>query len=332
MKILSLVSLFLFGFLATCNQVKVSPLHISVSGNKFVDGNQNTIIFKGLNASDPDKLDDDGMWTQRYFDEIKAWGANLVRFPVHPSAWRERGEEGYLELLDRGITMADEADLYVLIDWHSIGNLATGKFQHERYFTTKKETLDFWETIASRYGSNPSVAFFELFNEPTTMNGELGEISWSEWKEMMEELIQIIRKEKAKAIPLVAGFDWAYDLKEAAAEPIDAEGIAYVSHPYPMKRSQPWEAAWDSDWGHMAEKYPLLLTEIGFCEEGERGAHIPVIDDGTYVKAITDYADKKGVSFIIWVFDKDWSPHMFEDWDFTPSKSGQVWKNYLSRD
>ena len=67
------------------------------------------------------------------------------------------------------------------------------------------------------------------------------------------------------AIPLVAGFNWAYDLTEIAANPINKEGIGYVSHPYPMKRNKPWEAQWTKDWGYVADKYPLILTEIGFC-------------------------------------------------------------------
>lgn len=314
--------------MSTCN-TEIAQTHISVSGNTFVDDQGKAKVFKGLNASDPDKLAKDGMWNQIYFNEMKAWGANLVRFPIHPKAWRERGKEDYLKLLDRGIKMAEKADLYVVLDWHSIGNLLTGKFQHDNYFTTKEETIDFWNTVSARYASNTTVAFFEFFNEPTTIQGKLGKLEWGEWKSFMEELISLCRKNGAKAIPLVAGFDWAYDLTNVMQEPIEANGVAYVSHPYPMKSPKPWEAAWEENWGHVSEKYPILLTEIGFCEEDQRGAHIPVIDDGPYVKAITDYADKKGISFIIWVFDKDWSPHLFEDKAFTPSKSGKLWKDYL---
>ena len=62
---------------------------VTVSGNKFVAGG-NTIIFRGLDAPDPDKLEKDGHWNREYFEAVKSWGANIVRFAVHPRAWRSR--------------------------------------------------------------------------------------------------------------------------------------------------------------------------------------------------------------------------------------------------
>ena len=311
-----------------CSVIDPEP-RISVEENVFVNDRGETIVFRGLNASDPDKLEKDGMWKQAYFDEIYDWGMNLVRFPIHPEAWRARGIENYIELIEQGIVMAEKSDLYVVLDWHSIGNLKTEKYQHERYHTTKVETFQFWKLMAQRFGDHPNVAFYELFNEPTRIRNELGSLEWDYWKETMEELIGLIRENGGKGIPLVAGFDWAYDLSNIKEDPIDLDGVAYVSHPYPMKRSKPWEAQWEKDWGYVSEKYPVILTEIGFCEENERGAHVPVIDDGSYVKAILDYTESKGISFIVWVFDKDWSPQLIEDWEFTPSKAGKVWKEAL---
>jgi len=323
--------IFLFSLSSNVCNPTSEMSRISVKDNLFIDKHGDTVIFKGLNASDPDRLEKAGMWTQRYFDEVKSWGTNLVRFPIHPRAWRERGKKEYLKLIDRGIAMAQKADLYVVLDWHSIGNLKTEKYQDEMYDTTMQETFDFWKVMAKKYGSNPTVAFYELFNEPTTIRGELGEIEWVEWKGMMEDLIDVIRDNGGEGIPLVAGFDWAYDLTEIRSNPIDKKGVAYVSHPYPMKRSQPWEEQWQKDWGFVSLRYPVILTEIGFCEEGERGAHVPVIDDGAYVPAILDYTEKKGISYIVWVFDKDWSPQLIEDWDFTLSKAGKVWKERMLR-
>jgi len=304
---------------------------VKVSGNSFVDQSEEVVTFQGLNASDPDKLVKDGQWNQRYFDEVKSWGANLVRFPIHPRAWRSRGKDAYLKLIDEGVAMAQKAGLYVVLDWHSIGNLRTEIYQREGYITTKAETFNFWRDMAERYGDNSTVAFFELFNEPTTASGKFGEISWLEWKSIMEELIKMIRANGAKNIPLVAGFNWAYELANVADQPIEAEGIGYVSHPYPQKRKKPWEPQWEKDWGYVSAKYPVILTEIGFCAAGERGAHIPVIDDGAYPKAITDYAESKGMSYVVWVFDTRWSPMLIEDWDFTPTKAGAVWKKILQK-
>jgi endoglucanase len=302
---------------------------IQVKGNSFVNEKGDIIIFRGLNTSDPFKLYHDGQWTKRYLEEIKKWGANVVRFPVHPHNWRTMGKVEYLKLLDLGVQWATELDLYVIIDWHSIGNLRSELFQRPSYETTKKETFEFWQAIAEQYKDNTTVAFLELFNEPTVYNGKLGSSTWAEWKAINEEMITIIRANGSNAIPLVAGFDWAYDLTEAGANPIEAEGIAYVSHPYPQKRPKPWNDQWTKDWGFMAEKYPLILTEIGFCGPDDKGAHIPVISDESYGDAITAYCAEKGISYVVWVFDPQWSPMLIEDWNFKPTRQGKYFMKAL---
>jgi aryl-phospho-beta-D-glucosidase BglC (GH1 family) len=302
---------------------------IKVKGNQFVTEDGKPFIFRGLNTSDPDNLKKNGHWDKAYFVEIKNWGANIVRFPIHPTTWRKQGKEQYLKMLDEGVKWATELGIYVIIDWHSIGNLRTEMFQADMYETTKKETFEFWRTIAKHYKGNNTVAFFELFNEPTTYNGQLGTCSWTEWKRLNEEMIGIIRAHDNTAIPLVAGFNWAYDLVPIATEPIDAEGIAYVSHPYPMKRNKPWEAQWTKDWGFVKEKYPIILTEIGFCGEEEQGAHIPVISDESYGEAITKYCDEKGISWVVWVFDPQWAPRLYTNWEYTLTRQGKYFKKAL---
>lgn len=302
---------------------------VSVSSNNFINEKGNILVFRGLNTSDPDKLESQGHWNKSYFKEIKNWGANIVRFPVHPTTWTKRGKENYLKLLDDGIKWAEELNLYVIIDWHSIGNLQTEMYQHDMYDTTLKQTYDFWRTIAVKYGKNTTVAFYELFNEPTTYNNTLGTADWETWKTLNEEMITIVRANGGEGIPLVAGFNWAYDLTPIINNPIHAEGIAYVSHPYPEKREKPWEDAWTADWGFVKETYPVILTEIGFCGPEDIGQHHPVIGDESYGDAITNYCDEKEISYVIWVFDPNWAPRLFENWNYTPSRHGKYFKKKL---
>lgn len=185
---------------------KLSP--VSVKGNKFITADGKVIVFRGLDASDPDKLTKGGHWNKEYFEMVKSWGANIVRFPVHPVPWRNRGKEEYIKLLDQGVQWEGELGLYVIIDWHSIGNLRSEMYQNPMYETIKKETFEFWRTMSQHFKDNTTVACFELFNEPTVQRGQLGVCSWQEWKEMNEEMITIIRANGSKAIPLVAGFNW----------------------------------------------------------------------------------------------------------------------------
>ncbi|WBL24935.1 glycoside hydrolase family 5 protein [Zunongwangia sp. HGR-M22] len=323
-------SLFAILILVCLNLRAQKPMdRLKVAQNEFVNAKGEVLVFRGVNTSDPDKLVKDDLWNEDYFREIKNWGATIVRFPIHPKAWRERGEKEYLKILDQGIEWANKNGLYVILDWHSIGNLKTELYLDQMYFTTMQETRDFWKLIAQHYGRNSTVAFYELFNEPTTYNKKFGSISWGEWKKLMENLITVIRANGGEGIPLVAGFNWAYDLKPIKENPINATNIAYVAHPYPQKKKKPWERKWSKDWGFAKEKYPVVLTEIGFCDKSSPGAHEPVIGDEGYGEAITNYSDNNNISYLIWVFDKDWAPRMFKDKNFTPSRQGKYFKEKM---
>jgi hypothetical protein len=176
-------------------------------------------------------------------------GTMIVRIPVHPVAWRERTPEKYLELLDQAVEWCTDLGMYIMIDWHSIGNLGMELFQDPMYNTSKQETYQFWRTIVRHFAGNNTVAFYEIFNEPTIYRGQLGSLSWTEWKTINENVINLIRSFDTGKIPLIAGLDWAYDLTPILIEPVNAEGIGYVSHPYEFKRSQSWEPKWEENFG-----------------------------------------------------------------------------------
>ncbi len=326
-KLLCLLSMI--AFLMGCGTTNVG--RIKVKGNKFVDARGKEIIFRGLCFADAHDVDRQGHWDERLFNEAKSWGANIVRFAVHPSSLRTREREAYFTLLDHGIEMAKKAGLYVIIDWHSIGNLKDEKFTGRSYDTSIEETFRFWADVAKRYKNEPTVAMYELFNEPTVSGRDLGTCTWEEWKALCERLIDTIRAYNPKALCLVSGFDWAYELRNVGASPIGRNNIAYVSHPYPMKRPEPWPEKWDADFGYVAKTYPVICTELGYCLEGERGAHVPVIATDDYGVKITKYFEERGISFTLWCFHQSWAPTLFSDWNFTPTTQGRFFKRYLQQ-
>jgi len=303
---------------------KKLPL-ISVHGNKFMDASGATILFRGLSISDPDKIAGEGHWNKEHFVKVKATGARLVRIPVHPIAWRERTPKGYLVLLDQAVAWCTDLGLYIDIDWHSIGNLKTGQFQDPMYETSMTETMSFWRTMARHFAGNNTVAFYELFNEPTVYNNQLGPASWDEWKKINEDLIAVIRAFDGEKIPLVAGFDWAYDLTPLRTNPIQAQGIGYVTHPYPFKRSKPWEPKWEEDYGFAAGNYPIVATEIGFWTGKEANP-----ETADYGPSIVKYLESRGISWIAWVYDPEWGPAMIQSWDtYAPTECGKFFIDAL---
>lgn len=305
---------------------------ISVDGNRFVNEEGETVVFRGVSTADPYALEERGVWGREYFEEIAAWNANVVRIPVHPVWWREKGEDAFLAMLDDAVRWSAELGMYVIIDWHSIGNPLTNVYHRPIYLTDQGETFRFWYAVAERYKDNPTVACYELWNEPTNREGRMGRLPWSEYKQYMEDLIYMIRKIDPGAIPLVAGFNWGYDLSAVRQDPIEFEGVGYVAHPYPQKREQPWEPKWQEDWGFVAEKYPLVCTEFGFMSEDGPGAHIPVIGDEEYGEALISFFEERGISWTAWVFDAQWSPQLISDWEnYTPTRQGKFFKEKMEK-
>lgn len=303
---------------------KKLPL-ISVQGNRFVDPQGKTVLFRGVAISDPDKLQSQGHWNKTLLMKVKEMGAMIVRVPVHPAAWRERSPRKYLELLDQAVEWCTELGMYIIIDWHSIGNLKTELFQDPMYNTTMTETYEFWRAIAQRYAGNNTIAFYEIFNEPAQINNRLGRMSWDEWKKINEDIIVMIRAYDKETIPLVAPFDWAYDLTPLHTEPVEAEGIGYVTHPYPQKRSKPWEVKWEEDFGFAANRWPVFATEMGFTP-GYRGR----TDYDDYGESIVNYLENRGISWTVWVFDPEWGPALISSWEtFQLTKGGEIFKKAM---
>jgi len=307
-------------------KAKALPL-ISVAGNRFVNPKGETVLFRGASIADPHKLLGQGQWKQEIFKAVHDMGANVIRLPIHPVAWRELGREEYFKLLDQAVRWSTDLGMYVIVDWHSIGNLKAELFQNPMYDTSRQETLSFWRAIAQRYKDHNTVAFYELFNEPTHFNGMLGTMTWTEWKELNEEMITVIRYWDKETIPLVAGFDWAYELTPIRTEPVRAAGIGYVSHPYDFKRGQPWEPRWEENFAFAAASYPVMVTEFGFgIKEGEK------VGDDHYGNRITRFLEQRGISWVSWCFDPQWGPAMLKSFDgYQLNGSGEFFSQAMRR-
>lgn len=302
---------------------KKLPL-ITVKGNKFVDPSGNVVLFRGMAIADPDKVEHQGHWNLDFFQHVQQTGAKVVRIPVHPIAWRERGAQSYLALLDQAVEWCTQLGMYIDIDFHSIGNIETEVFQDPMYQTSRAEWFNFWHTIANHFQGNNTVVFYELFNEPSNYSDNWGPVSWDEWKKLNEDLVIMIHSFDRNKIPIVAGFDWAYDLAPLRTTPLNAEGIAYSVHPYVFKRSKPWEPKWDEDFGFAAGKFPVVATEFGFWTPKNPN---PATED--YPQAIVKYLESRGISWFCWVYDPEWEPALIKSWDFTPTDSGKFFTDAM---
>ncbi|MCR6650699.1 MAG: glycoside hydrolase family 5 protein [Cellvibrionaceae bacterium] len=235
---------------------------IAVKGNSFVTEDGKSFIFRGVSIADPGKLSMEKRWNKGLFEEVHRWGANTIRLPIHPLSWRKHGSEWFFARIDEAARWANALDMYLIIDWHSMGNLETEMYQHVMYETTQRETADFWRRIAHRYRDVPTVAVYEIFNEPThdyigTGAYSLGKSTWESWRNMLETYIDLIYVYNKKAIPLVAGHNWAYDLTQVGHAPVRRQGVAYAIHPYPQK-ARPADPSRESF-------FAMWEKDLGFC-------------------------------------------------------------------
>jgi hypothetical protein len=98
------LALFVFSLLAlSCSS---GNGWVRVEGNKFIDPKGKEIIFRGLCFSDPVKLVREGHWNEEYFAEAAEWGANIVRFAVHPGHINSLGWDETFAEMDKGVEYA----------------------------------------------------------------------------------------------------------------------------------------------------------------------------------------------------------------------------------
>jgi len=130
------------------------------------------------------------------------------------------------------------------------------------YNTTRQRRMSF-AYHRQAYQGNNTAAFYELFNEPTLYNGQLGSMSWSDWKEINENIIRLIRsydRRRSRLLPVSIGRMISRRYTSSRLR----RGIGYVTHPYGHKRPPPYEPKWDEDFGFAAGRYPVVATEFGF--------------------------------------------------------------------
>jgi hypothetical protein len=102
------------------------PLKFHVEGNTFVDQFGKQMVFRGMSAIDPifqrfNNSSDHSIWSDQYYREMGKWCGNILRLPILPSSLRDYGMEKSLETLDQTIAWAAENNMYVIINFHSLG-------------------------------------------------------------------------------------------------------------------------------------------------------------------------------------------------------------------
>ena len=241
--------------------------------------------------------------TQADIQRIAQLGFNSVRPAMNARLFLSEGEnpvyqdEGF-ELLDNLVKWCKQSGIYVIIDMHAAPGGQTGQNiddsinDEPRLFmnpTNQDRLVALWVKIATRYKDEPTVAAYDLLNEP------LPERTGAEakYKDALEPLYkhitQAIRAVDKKHMITVEGANWANDWS-VFTKPFD-DNLVYQFHYY----------CWD-DPTHLngINQYLDARKRLGApAWAGETGEKDDAIYWGT-----TDYFEANNIGWSFWPWKK----------------------------
>jgi hypothetical protein len=278
------------------------PSQLQTKGNRIVNGTAEIVRLKGLMIPDPARLAGERRYAHALFETVRATGANVIRIPVHPQFWA-RDPDYVRHYLDPAVQWAGELGMYIVLDWHSIGNEVTGYAPQvpELFCHTDAMTTNFWKQVASHFKDEPHV-IFEIFNEPQN-------ISAADWRRCANRLVRVIRTQGARQLIIVGGLNYGRELDWVLREPVAGENIAYASHIFPSHA----RSGWDHEFGSVASRYPVVITEWGFIDKKQTPNPSDKYlsgDVGTYGDPLMSYLAERGIGWVACWFDEQWQPAM----------------------
>lgn len=151
----------------------------------------------------------------RDFAIIKSWGFNVIRLPfnytlLQDDATPDRLRPDAFRWLDRAIEMATRAGVYVILDMHGAPggqstDQCTGHGGQNKLWDleNRKRTAFLWRKIAEHYQHSPTIAAYDLLNEPYF--NYKGENDDATLLDTMDELVRAIREVDPRHLIFCAG-------------------------------------------------------------------------------------------------------------------------------
>jgi endoglucanase len=319
------------------------PKELHVKGNLVLDKDNKEVVLQGVNVDSLEYMVLGDHIMKTAIVAVDDWKSKIIRLPVKDDFWygkgpgQKDGGTAYRELVDNVITLITNRGSYVMLDLH-------------RFRAPSNAHLKFWKEAAAKYKNHPGV-IFDLFNEP---HG----ISWEIWRNGgfvedkntpadedaflspeekalnakgfhtvgMQKLVEAVRETGAKNIVVCGGLDWSYDLsgiKDFALEDKTGNGIIYTTHIYP------WKFQWKEKVLCIADKYPILVGEVG--ADIKKMDFIPESaqeDPYTWCPDVLGFMQKNKLHWTAWCFHPSSSPRMILDWSYTPTP---FWGAFVKR-
>lgn len=289
-------------------------MSLSLNGTQIVDSDGNPVQLKGVSTH--------GIgWFPQYvnYDAFKcmrdSWNVNCVRLAMYSdegAGYCTGGNpDGLKSLVNKGVGYATDLGMYVIIDWHVLGEQDPN--------VHIEEAKEFFKEMSSKYADNDNV-IYEICNEPN------GSATWDNVMGYAEDVIDVIRQNDDDALIIVGTTTWSQDVDIAAEDPItDYDNIMYAIHFYAGTHKddlrKKMTAALDAG-------LPLFCSEFGICDASGNGDIDPEEAD-KWIKAM----DEAGMSYCIWnLSNKNESSSLIqssciktEDWTYDELSDEAKW-------
>jgi len=346
---------------------------LHVEGSQLIDAEGHRVRLTGVNwfGFETSNFSPHGLWARDYrsmLKQIRSLGFNTVRLPwcdamlatnAEARSVNTYGADPYdgtdpmngplerkspIEMLDLIVNAASELGLRLILDNHSRD--PDGYMNEKVWYTpsvSEEQWIANWKLMAERYRGNPTVAGFDLDNEPH------GEATWAagnattDWNSAAERCGNAILQVNPDVLIIVEGVEkvgtdsywWGSNLSGARQNPIrlsKPEKLVYSAHEYgPEVYAQPWFSApnfpdnmpsiWNAEYGF------LMQEQLGHVLIGEFGIKDPKGAGGVEDRWFDSFL-KYGGSGFSWTF-WCWNPNSGDtegilDYDWLTPKSWKV--------
>jgi endoglucanase len=230
---------------------------LAVKGTDLVDCNGRKYQLKGVSTHGlawfPQYVNADAFRTLR--DD---WGANLVRLAMYTGENGGYCTDGNREelkgLIDKGVNLASDLGMYVIIDWHILSD--NNPNEHT------EEAKAFFDEMTKKYASRGNV-LYEICNEPN------GGTTWAEVKRYAEQVIPVIRKNAPDAVIICGTPTWSQDVDQIAADPVrDGGNLMYTLHFYAATHQEDLRRKTETA---LAAGTPVFVSEFSICDASGNG-------------------------------------------------------------
>lgn len=256
---------------------------LHVSGSYLKNKHNKPVQLKGLSTH--------GLsWFPQYVNkktwkELRdKWNINVMRLAMYTEEYNGYCVSNYTQkkklkaLIHKGIKIARELDLYVIVDWHILSD--SNPLSHV------KEAKKFFKEISSKYKNDPHI-LYEICNEPN------GNTSWKDIKKYAKQVIPVIRKQSPHSIIIVGTPTWSQDVDIASKSPLKKyKNIMYALHFYADTHRNDLRKKMV---GAIKNGLPVFVSEYGICDASGNGS-INAKEANKWVALMNQYK----VSYVAW--------------------------------